>query len=129
MIYFDYKKVFDKVAHHRLICKLKSFGSQCNIIQWIETLFTDSQQRVLINRAKSAWSQVTSGVPQESVIGPIFFLVYFSLQKKTTLCCHSRCLSIRLSSVEITLERCYIISTRRISFKLSLNIDIGVMHV
>ena len=35
MIYFDYKKAFDKVAHHRLICKLKSFGFQGNLMQWI----------------------------------------------------------------------------------------------
>ena len=26
LIYFDYKKALDKVAHHRLLCKLKSLG-------------------------------------------------------------------------------------------------------
>ena len=34
LIYFDYKKAFDKVAHHRLLCKLKFLGLSSNVICW-----------------------------------------------------------------------------------------------
>ena len=43
-----------------------------------EGFLSDRRQRVVINGAKSAWSNVTSGVPQGSVIGPIFFLLFVS---------------------------------------------------
>ena len=64
LIYFDYKKAFDKVAHHRLLCKLKSLGLSSNVICWIEGFLSNRRQRVVINGTKSEWSNVTSGVPQ-----------------------------------------------------------------
>ena len=50
------------------------------------------------------------------------FLVVFSLRKKTTLCRHSRCLSVRPSSVEISLERGSDRSAEPINLKIGLNI-------
>ena len=55
-------------------------------------------------------------------------LVDFFFVTKNTLCCHSRCLSDRPSSIEINLKRGNTISTKPIAFKLGLNSDIGVMH-
>ena len=47
----------------------------------------------------------------------------FSLRKKTTLCHHSRCLSVRLSSVEISLERGSKRSAELIDLKIGLDKD------
>ena len=63
-------------------------------------------------------------------MSPIFSS-FFSFRKKTTLCCHSRCLSIRPSSVEISLERgsTIHITNRPIVLKFDLIIGGGVLHV
>ena len=68
-------------------------------------------------------------------------LVVFFVTKKTTLCRHSRCLSVRPSvrlsvcpsvcpsSVEISLERGCTITNRPIDLKFGLSIGDRVMHV
>ena len=62
-----------------------------------------------------------------------FLVFFFRYGKKTTLCRHSRCLSISLSvrpsSVEISLERGCTITNMPIGFKFGLDMGGRVMHV
>ena len=76
IIYFDFKKAFDSVPHHRLLLKLKSYGISGNLLSWLNSFLTGRLQRVTLNDVYSEWFNVVSGVPQGSVLGPILFLIY-----------------------------------------------------
>ena len=74
-IYMDYQKAFDTVPHQRLISKLITYGIGPGMIEWIEQDLKGRKQQVTINDACSEWKDVTSGIPQGSVLGPLLFVI------------------------------------------------------
>ncbi len=60
----------------RLLTKLKARGVTDNIQKGIEDWLCERKQRVLINGMSSGWLGVKSGVPEESVLGPVLCLIY-----------------------------------------------------
>ena len=104
IIYFDFKKAFDSVPHHRLLHKLKSYGINGNLLSWLNSFLTGRLQQVTLNNVYSEWSNVVSGVPQGSVLGPILFLIYVTifLQLWTAICYFS--LTISSSITESSLK-------------------------
>ena len=78
IVYFHYTKAFDSVPHKRLLTKIKSYGIEENIYNWIKSFLNDRKQRVVLNDFKSAWTTMTSGVPRGSVLGPLLFLLYIN---------------------------------------------------
>ena len=77
-IYFDFAKAFDTVPRERLVLKCFAHGIQWCTLTLIRLFLTGRSQRVMVNGADSSWSQVASGIPQCSVLGPLLFMIIIS---------------------------------------------------
>ena len=74
----DFAKAFDKVPHKRLLYKLKYYGIDNNVLEWIGDFLQDRTQTVTLDGEQSDKIDATSGIPQGTVLGPILFLIYIN---------------------------------------------------
>ena len=75
-VFIDFKKAIDCVQHPILLEKLERMNLDESVVNWVKSYLMDRQQRVYANNLYSSYQTITQGVPQGSVLGQLFYIVY-----------------------------------------------------
>ena len=70
--FLDISKAFDSVNHDILLSKLACYGALGHSLTWFASYLSCHQQQVYIKESSSTWGEVHVGVPQGSILGPLF---------------------------------------------------------
>ena len=77
-VFFDISKAFDRVWHKGLLFKIESLRIKGNLLLWVKSYLSGRKQRVVINGKQSTVLELKAGVPQGSILGPLFFLIFIN---------------------------------------------------
>ena len=69
----DLSKAFDCLPYDLLAAKLSAYGFDNNSTRFLFDYLTNRKQRTKIGQVYSPWDEITSGVPQGSILGPLIF--------------------------------------------------------
>ena len=76
-VLLDLSSAFDTIDHSILFARLyRRFGFRSTVLSWLESFLTDRYACVRIKSSFSNFSNISCGVPQGSVLGPLLFQLY-----------------------------------------------------
>ena len=76
IIFLDLSRAFDTVDHPLLLQTFTNIGLTTSTTQWFRLYLTNRSQITSVRDAHSASTEMPIGVPQDSILGPLLFLIY-----------------------------------------------------
>ena len=76
IVFLDLTKAFDTVDRSILLDKLKKYGIDAKELSWFKSYLSNRKQTTCYNNCLSETSVIDMGVPQDSILGPLLFLIY-----------------------------------------------------
>jgi hypothetical protein len=77
-VVLDFSKAFDVVSHHIIITKLIKHQINPVLSHWIAAFLSNRKQAVVVGGTTSSVVEVSSDVPQGSVLGPALFILFIN---------------------------------------------------
>ena len=79
LLMLDLNATFDTIDHCVMLYTLPNrFGIKGKILEWFESYLSYRNQAVVVNTKSSSWYDLPFGVPQGSILGPIFSTLFIS---------------------------------------------------
>ena len=75
-IFIDLSKEFNTINYNNLLEKLKAYGIQSENLKWFKSYLSNRKQFISYNHSKTEMKTVKCGVPQGSILGPLFLLIF-----------------------------------------------------
>ena len=132
-IFLDFQKAFDTVDHCILLDKIHIHGIRGIAFDWFSSCLSNRFQSVLYNNFESDYKEIKCGVPQGSILGPLFFLIYINdlpsvckfflpilFADDTNLLCTGENLNDIVKEINVEIDKIYYWVKAN---KLSLNVD------
>ena len=76
VVYTDFEKAFDRVDHVILLKKLEHIGICGDLLRWVASYLRNRSQSVTVGGYRSDLTSISSGIPQGSLLGPLFYNAY-----------------------------------------------------